>query len=362
MNRTTGLTVLLLALALAAPRAEAAEGIVKGKVNAHGKPLAGAVVSFYSKYEGGFRGKADAESAPTGADGAFDVKLPKGRYYVLARKLSKGTPAAVAPGDLFAYYGGNPVVVGDGESIAIGINCADVVDIGERKVAGGTGIKGRIFADGKPLDHARVTLYQDGETIFRGIGYASGLTNAKGEFSFNLEPGSYYVVARKRSGDDKMGPLGSGDFFGYAQDNPVEVAKDAYTVVSVNSVNKLAKVKEGAGGVTLGGTVKAGETMVSGVIRDKDGKPAKGVYAAAYRDSMMTQKPDFISAKTGDDGTYSIQLSGGGDYFIGARNTIGGPAEKGDLLGKYDGNEDHVVKLKDGDKLKGIDMVVEVVE
>lgn len=362
MSRPKGCFLALLLLACLPLCAEASGGAIKGKVNAQGKPLAGAVVSFYAKYEGGFRGKPDAESKPTGADGAFEVAVPKGRYYVIARKAFKGTPVSLKAGDYYAYYGGNPVVAGEGDSITIGINCSEVVDVGDPKQPGGTGIRGRVFADGKPLDRARVTLYQDGETIFRGIGYASGLTNAKGEFSFNLEPGTYYVVARKRAGNDKMGPLGGGDFFGYAHDNPIEVGKDSYTVISVNSVNKLVKVKEGGEGVTLGGTVKAGETVVSGVIRDKDGKPVKGVYAAAYRDSMMTQKPDFISAKTGPDGSYTMQLSGGGEYFVGARNTIGGPAEKGDLLGKYDGNEDHAVRLKIGDKVKGVDIVVEVVE
>jgi hypothetical protein len=362
MRHKTGWALAILALALPLCAGAAGGGAVKGKVNAQGKALAGAVVSFYSGYEGGFHGKPAFESKPTGDDGLFEVNLPKGRYYVLARKLVNGTSAAVKPGDHFAYYGGNPVVVGEGESIAIGINCSEVIDVGARKQAGGTGIRGKVLADGKPLDRARVTLYQDGETIFRGIGYASGLTNAKGEFSFNLEPGSYYVVARKRAGDDKMGPLGGGDYFGYAHDNPVGVDKDGYTVISISAVNKLVKVKEGGEGVTLGGTVKAGETMISGVVRDKGGKPVKGVYAAAYRDAMMTQKPDFISLRTGADGAYAIQLSGGGEYFVGARNTIGGPAEKGDLLGKYDGNEDHAVRLKDGDKVKSIDIVVEVVE
>jgi hypothetical protein len=87
-----------------------------------------------------------------------------------------------------------------------------------------------------------------------------------------------------------------------------------------------------------------------------------GVYASAFRDSMMTQKPDFISRITSADGKYVINLSEGGEYFIGARNTIGGPAEKGDLLGRYAGSEDHSVNIKTGEKLKGIDITVETVQ
>jgi len=319
-------------------------------------------VSLYARYDGGFRGEADYRSKPTAKDGAFEVTAAKGRYYLVAKKARAATGAELQPGDYYAYYGGNPVVVGDGETIAIGINCSPIVDVGERRRPGGTGIRGKVLADGKPLDRARVTLYQDGETIFRGIGYASGMTNGTGDFSFNLEPGTYYVVARKRAGNDKMGPLDGGDFFGFAHDNPVEVRKDAYTVISINAVNKLVKVKEGGQEVTLGGTVKAGGTVVEGVIRDRAGKPVAGVYASAYRDSMMTQKPDFISKRTAADGVYVINLSDGGEYFIGARNTIGGPAEKGDLLGRYDGNEDHSVTIKAGERRTGIDIVVEAVE
>jgi len=352
----------ILAACLCLPAPLFAAGTVKGKVNYHGKPLEGAVVSLYAKYEGGFRGNAEYRSAPTGKDGAFEVAPAPGRYFVIARKPLSGGGSELSPGDFYAYYGGNPVVVGEGETIHIGINCSPIVDLGERRRPGGTGIRGKILADGKPLDRARVTLYQDGETIFRGIGYASVLTNAEGDFSFNLEPGLYYVVARKRTGDDKMGPLGGGDTFGFAHDNPVKVEAGAYTVVSINSVNKLVKVKEGGQEVTLGGTVKSGETVIEGVIRGRDGKPVPGVFAHAYRDSMMTQKPDFISARTGPDGAYVIHLSEGGEYFLGARNTMGGPAEKGDLLGRYDGNEDHSLRIRTGEKRKGVDIVVEPVE
>lgn len=356
------LMVLLAVVSITGSARSDDKGVVKGKVNYQGKPLDGASVYLYSDYKGGFRGKADFQAGPTAADGVFEASVSPGKYYIIARKSVKGNKEGLLPGDFYAFYGGNPVMVGAGETIHIGINCAPIIETGAKFVTGGTGIRGKVYSDGVPLDRARVTLYQDGETIFRGIGYASMLTNGKGEFSFTLEPGVYYVVARKRAGEDRMGPLAAGDMFAYAQDNPVEVGDGKYTVISMNAVTKLIKVKEGGQEVTLGGTVKAGETAIEGTVMDKSGKPAQGVYASAYRDSMMTQKPDFISTVTGPDGKYVITLSDGGEYFIGARNTIGGPAEKGDLLGRYSGSEDHSVKIKTGDKLKGIDITVEPVE
>ncbi len=352
---------LLFSILLLLPHVSLAAGIISGKVNCEGKPINGAYVYLYSKYDTGFRGPADYKAGPTANKGSFSISAAKGRYYLIAKKPVKGTLDNPAVGDYYAYYGGNPVTIGDGETINIGINCVPILTVAAKK-PGDTGIRGQVFFGGKPLDRARVTLYQDGDTIFRGIGYASILTNKKGQFAFSLGPGTYYVVARKRLAGDSMGPLGVGDQFGFSPDNPVKVEKGNYTVIAINCVKKLVKVKKAGQELTLGGTVKAGETVVEGKITDKAGKPVAGVYASAYRDSMMTMKPDFISKMTGPDGTYSISLSGGGVYYIGARNTIGGPAEKGDLLGRYAGDDDHSVKLKTGDKLKDIDIVVEKVQ
>jgi hypothetical protein len=354
---------LFSCLLLLAPLVCAAQGTgtVKGKVTSQGKPLEGAMVYLYSDPAVDFKGPADYIAGPTGPDGLFEVKPANGRYFVIAHKSARGTGPRIEPGDEYAYYGGNPVTLGGGDTINLGVNCSPVIDVGEKSASGGTGIRGRVFLDGKPLERARVTLYQDGQTIFRGIGYASVLTDGTGEFSFNLDEGKYYVVARKRTGEDKMGPLGEGGIFGFAHDNPVEVKKDRYSVISLNTSTKLVKVKEGGKDITLGGTVKAGGTVIAGVVRGRAGQPVAGIYASAYRDPMMTQKPDFI-AMTGPDGSYAMDLSEGGEYFIGARNTMGGPPERGELLGRYAGTEDHAVRLKTGEKLQGIDIVVEVVE
>lgn len=350
-----------LVMVLAGASAALAGGTIQGKASYQGKGLAGATVSLYSVAGERITGKADYEVAQTSEDGSFGFTVSPGQYFLLLKKFADPANPGTE-GDIFSYYGGNPIVVGEGETINVGVNGMPIQPLAEKRKAGGTGIRGRIYADGKPLSRTRVTLYQDTTTIFRGIGYASAVTNDQGDFSFSLEPGEYYVIARKRMGDEKMGPLAQGDFFGFAHENPVKVEPDHFTMVSVNASTKHDKVKQGGQDITLGGTVKAGATTISGVIRDKSGKPVAQVYAAAYRDSMMTQKPDFISRPTGPDGTFTISLSEGGEYFIGARNTLGGPAERGDLLGRYAGNEDHMVKIATDEKLSGIDIIVETVE
>jgi hypothetical protein len=346
---------VLIGLAPTVARAE----VVKGKVVSNALPVAGARVGLYVDQSKGFQGDPAYRSEPTSAAGEFRIEVPPGQYYLIASTVAEGR-SRPGPGDYFAYYGGNPVMLDAGEEIDISVSVNPVIDVGQRRVAGGTGIRGRVFADGKPLDRARVILYQDAGTIFRGMGYASTFTTATGDFSFNLEPGTYYVLARKRAGEDRFGPLVAGDLFAYASDNPVEVTDGAFTMISMNAITKLEKPKTGGPELSLGGTMKGGETSIEGTVRDEGGKPVAGIYVSAFRDSMMTAKPDFI-ARTGPDGRYTLNLSGGGEYFIGARNTLGGPAEKGDLLGRYDGNEDHSVVLKSGEKRGAIDIVVEKV-
>lgn len=338
-----------------------AAGIIQGRVSYQEKGLPGAAVVLYSTAGERIDGTPDYQSDKTADDGSFEIKVAPGQYFMLAHKYADpATPGQ--EGDVFAYYGGNPIVVGEGETINVGINGAPIQPVTQQYKPGGPGIRGQIFADGKPLPRTRVTLYQDTTTIFRGIGYASVITNDQGKFSFSLEPGDYYVIARKRIGKEKMGPLSAGDFFGFAHANPITVKPDNFTMVSINASTKRVKVKEGGQDITLGGTVKSGSTTISGTILDKQGNPVPNIFAAAYRDSMMTQKPDFISPATKNDGKYTITLSEGGEYYIGARNTWGGPAERGDLLGRFAGNEDHVVNIKTDEKLDGIDVVVEPVE
>jgi hypothetical protein len=348
--------ILTLALATVA----FAGGTIHGKVSYLEKGLAGASVLLYDVAGERIAGEADYQVDKTADDGSFTVVVKPGQYFLLTKKPA--VPDTNVNGEIFSYYGGNPVVVGEGETINVGVNGA-LIDIQDKQwQEGGTGVRGQVLVDGKPLARARVTLYQDTTTIFRGIGYASVITSDSGKFSFNLEPGEYYVIARKRMGGEKMGPLTDGDLFGFAYANPVKVENDRYSLVTVNASTKHVKVKTGGQDITLGGTVKAGGTTISGVILDKSGMPVANIFAAAYRDSMMTMKPDFISNLTGPDGVYTISLSEGGEYFIGARNTLGGPAERGDLLGRYADNEDHVVNLKTDEKLTGIDVVVELVE
>jgi hypothetical protein len=61
------------------------------------------------------------------------VKAAKGRYYLVSKKFLNGKEDSLAPGDFYSYYGGNPVVAAEGETINIGINCSPIMDMGVKE-------------------------------------------------------------------------------------------------------------------------------------------------------------------------------------------------------------------------------------
>jgi hypothetical protein len=361
---TVAAILIVAGCASVSPAGEHTTASIKGKVVNNGVLLPGATVYLYKNPEGGFRNEADYMAGPTDIDGAFEVKVEPASYFIMVLKEGAEPNGKPDQGDLFSYYGGNPVVVGESQLINIGVNAVEIIAVNKEFTPDeDSGLKGIVYFEGKPLGGARVTLYQDSETIFRGIGYASAFTSKGGKFFIPLEAGSYYVVARKRMTEGKkLGPLAQGDLFAFAHENPVTVKEAMITELSINAVAKRIKVKEEGQEVTLGGTVGQGYTTISGVILDEKSNPVKGVHVGAYRDSMMIYKPDFISNKTGSDGAYTIELPGAGNYYLLARNTMGGPAVKGDRMGYYSVTQDHSLKIEDGEKLIAVDIVIEEVQ
>ena len=129
---------LLLPLALATN--VFAEGTIQGKVSYLGKGLAGATVLLYDVAGERISGPADYQVLRTEEDGSFAVLVKPGQYFLLAQKAA--TSGTDERGEIFSYYGGNPVVVGEGEIINVGVNGALVESPEMKKKAGGTGVRG----------------------------------------------------------------------------------------------------------------------------------------------------------------------------------------------------------------------------
>lgn len=301
-------------------------------------PVAGTKVVAYPIEVSGFSAPAPYESAPVGNDGVFSIKTPPGEYYFVA--VGQQT---------YTFYGRNPVLVTDQGAVEVKITLADSKPIPPKvKPIVTTGVYGVVTHAGKPLADAVITVYGDLGSSFKGMGLGmSEPTKADGLFQFELPPGSYYLVARKRTGGGVMGPLQEGDFFGYFPGNPVLVKNGAVMQASIPAIEVPDKVKRHAQNMF-------GETRIKGKVVDSQGKPVAGFRVLLYDNPTMTNRPLFVSQPSAADGSYVISFPDGGSYWLAARKHLGGQPAPGDPTGRYLGSENGSVRVKTGEALDGV--------
>ncbi len=334
---------------------QAGAGVVEGKTVYGGRPVGGVLVYACKTPEGMFTAPPETAPAVTGPDGAFSLTLPRGAYYIAARTRHGAPGGPVEPGDLYCFYGGNPVLADPARPVRLSLSLAakpapkpDVI-----KDGGPGGVEGVVTYNGAPLDGVVIYVYLDANDSFRGLGYyMSPPTGVDGAFRLKMAEGTYYIVARKRLSGQLAGPLYEGDYFGYLDTNPLVIHRGRVMRVEMPVIKKIEKAYPGG----------QGRTLVSGVIKDGAGRPVPGVYACLYRDAEMTGRPVFISRPTGPDGRFELEAPIGGAYYLGARSDIGRPLDAGQLWGRYDGTKDHKVEVETGKTLDGLAVVVEKVE
>ena len=318
-------------------------------------PLAGVRVEFLRSP--GESGEAPVAAGVTDRKGLAAFDLPPGRYFLVARWAKDGDPARpVAPGDRFGYFGGNPVFVAAGGTREIFLGVEEVLPppAVPGPAVGTTGVAGVVLVDGAPAPDAHVFAYLKSEGGFRDTGFAaSSPTDADGGFVLELPPGKYFLLARKRAGGFVAGPLRKGDLFGYAPGNPVTIADG--TVLRIAIPATLLKLRN-APAWSAGYPAAA---SIEGRIVDQAGNPVRGVYAALYDNPDLLNRPVFLSDVSGADGKYHLPVPVPGRYYLAARSGYGGPPAPGDLYGRYEGNPEHVVTLREGDHRTGIDVTVD---
>ena len=199
-----------------------AEGVVEtgvsGIVTNHGEPVAGAVVMVYPDLSSQLKGLGLGMSAPTGADGLFELPLPEGKYYLVVRVRKTGQMAGpLKAGDLFGYFSGNPLVVKAGQVAPVHIPVITVPDKVERyaeSLFGNTVITGRVLdATGAPVAGLQALLYDDPMMLNRPL-YVSQPTGTDGTFILSFPKGGhYYLSARNTLG----GTPSPGDLYGRYQ-------------------------------------------------------------------------------------------------------------------------------------------------
>jgi len=325
--------------------ATAMSATLSGKATVTGEGKAGIVVSAWPKGVLSFEGTAPYQVGPTSKDGIFSMGLPAGQYFILAESK-----------ELFAYYGRNTVSVPEEglSNINLLMVPKDVPAVSvEPRIE--TGVLGVVLLDGKPVPGAVVFIYPDLNDELKGFGLGMAAPTADdGVFEVPLSAGTYYLVARVRLSGGFAGPLKAGDLFGYAPLNPVVLKEGEVARVSIPVIEVPEKVSRHADKLF-------GNTRISGRVVDAEGKPVKGIKAMLYADSMMLDRPLYVSQPTGPDGTFVLSFPEGGTYYLAARDKLGGTPAPGELYGRYDGRPDHSIYVLSGKEKKGIKIVVEEV-
>jgi hypothetical protein len=335
---------VLLLLLLALGSANTAQAVpVAGKVTLGGQGEAGVRVRAYRLDIRDFSGEPAASSTPSDAGGKFALDLPPGGYYFFAEGA-----------DLFTYYGRNPVTL-TAEGLE-GLNFALV-----RAEAPGPaaevmideGVAGQVSYQGKPLAGVVISLYTDLSSQLKGMSYGmSAPTGADGYFELPMPPGTYFLVARKRANGQISGPLSAGDFFGYYPKNPLVVKVQEVARIGVPMVEVPEKV-------ALLADSMFGSTSIHGRVLNAVGSPVPGVRVLLYADSSMFNRPLYVSQPSDANGEYVLSFPKGGTYFLAARNKLGGAPAPGELYGRYSANQDSSIRIRTGQALTGIDMLVQ---
>ncbi len=344
MNHFSRICFLIVTMSLIVT-ASLFAAVVKGKATVSSGAIAGVEIVAYPSDSLTFNEPTPYLSKSTEEDGLFSVELPVGQYYLLA----KGE-------NLSAFYGRNPITVPKkGLSEVNLLLTPDDLAVPVEAATLETGIVGTVSLDGEPVQGAIVTVYPDLSSQLKGMGLGMAApTGPQGYFELPLSSGTYYLVVRVRQSGQMAGPLRAGDLFGYLGSNPLILEEDALTRVHIPLIKVPEKVERHAASLF-------GNTLISGRVLDAQGEPVSGLQVLLYEDSMMLNRPLYVSQKTDAEGRYQLSFPKGGNYFLAARNELGGTPAPGELYGRYQGSPDHSIKIETGKTLENVEIVVDEV-
>lgn len=172
-----------------------------------GGPLAGSYVNIYPDTISNLLGPSQFISTPTDEQGFYQLEVPPGVYYIVARKRMSGQPTGpLAPGDYHSEHQRLAVDVKAGQFVELDMTVALMkAPMFFKRMAGettDTGIHGVLVdPSGKPVMGGFAMAYVDRE-MKRLPDYASTLSDEQGRFTIYLpEGGDYYLAARLHAWD-----------------------------------------------------------------------------------------------------------------------------------------------------------------
>lgn len=315
-----------------------------GATRFNGEPLSSGEIIALKAEPGGSEYRTSIDQ-----DGSYRFSLPAGPYFLMGRSKD---PASLV--ELFSYWTNNPIQLYGDISVPVVMPFVTTTAIPERLP--GKGIRGRVLLEGEPVGGAVVAAFLDPNEEFHGLPFSeSAPTGDSGEFTLDVQPGKYFIIARYRAtGGYFQGPLLKGDLSGFYPHNPVLLRTGESLMLDVPMVT----VKRPRGT----GTLVPGEAIIiEGRVTTVSGDAAPGVRVVLYSVPEMLGRPVFVSSPSDEFGQYRIEVPTSGKFFAGARSVLGRPPEPGELIGFYGGSEDHSLVLRWGDRLKGIDITVKEV-
>ncbi len=222
--------------------------------------------------------------------------------------------------------------------------------------SGRTGLTGQVVLrdSGAPLAGAFVNVYTDTTSNLLGPSqYISRPTDAAGHFDLDVPAGTYYVVARKRMSGEPSGPLAPGDYYSEHQRVRVEVQPGRLAQLKLEVVPMKAPMF-----FKQSGAERRTDTGIRGRLVDAAGKPVPGSFAIAYTDANLKRLPDYASSLSDSDGRFTLYLPDGGTYYLAARVHAWDMPKPGELYGKYGDDQPQPIKVKKGEFVEGITLVL----
>jgi hypothetical protein len=218
----------------------------------------------------------------------------------------------------------------------------------EKSTSGKGHLQGQVTM---PLEKVRLYVYKPGMDLYGPAFAISPATGNDGKFDLELPDGDYVVVARKRTGGEETGPVVAGD----NRSEFIQVSVQGGVVeMQISAPVKIGDQRN------FTGDIDESKTGLAGQVLDSDGQPVAAARVHVYDHVQMSERPKFVSEKTGPDGRYLIYLPAGGTYYLAARDKFGGPPKLGDLYGRYDKGtiEPSAVVVKEGQVLKQVNITV----
>lgn len=156
-----------------------------------------------------------------------------------------------------------------------------------------------------------------------------GRMEQDGRFSVKLLPGTYYMGAMIISDPGRgPGPPREGEVFYFARDEKGDLLKLT-----------LGQYEDKDVGLVMGGLpgsfpVVKDLATIAGKILHEDGQPFEGAFVMLKVD-MNSQRPDYVSQRTGKDGSFLLKIPSGKYYVLSREKIIGGRPSIGDFVGVF---------------------------